>query len=383
MTRFSRKDILDALFDDYFMRHEGFIIVRLVRPFGHKVSTRFFPNLEILGKERYGPEDNVFFGVCPREKMKPGIESIRYVTALWAGLDMGPDGYSGRQRNFSHPSHAAKAIRSFPLAPSIIVESGRGLHLYWLLTAVTQISDLERIQGLLKNLNAYFQCTKEVGIDAMLRLPGTTNAKIPGEALDCHVKYLNAEFRYDLQQFEELNLTAGRPHFPTPVEEPPPEERASAGVDAGAAASTREGYPDEPTIDSAEVDEYLAQDRAREEYSGKMPAATVQPTAPSETDRAAQPARPVATQEQPTRPPAEPTPEVDPEPPPAAPATKTIQLAVTTQELSDSDVEILTEESPHEFADRIADRIVERLKAELIDDLIEKLIQRLTPGKMT
>ena len=37
-------------------------MVKLIRPFGHKTSTRFFPNMEILAKERYDKEDNVFFG---------------------------------------------------------------------------------------------------------------------------------------------------------------------------------------------------------------------------------------------------------------------------------------------------------------------------------
>lgn len=396
MSRFSRKDILEALFDEYFLKHEGFIIVKLIRPFGHKTSTRFFPNLEILAKERYGRDDNVFFGICPREKMKPGVESIRYITALWAGLDLGPDGYSGRKQHFTHPSHAAKAIRSFPLAPSVIVESGKGIHLYWLLDDVVPITDFGRVGRLLDTLNTYFQCTQPVGIDSMMRLPGTVNAKTSGNALDCYVKYLNTGFRYNLEQFDELHLAT-----PTTGPSPPADTRQVAPdpppvvVDSGAQPGPPEPVAEEPTIDAEEVEEYLAQDKAREQYSGRIPTPDPQEEAPAELVRVVMD----VTRDQPQEvgeelpseetdnfalePSTDETLDIPAQPPPMEPPARPSNMAKITQELSDSDVEILTDESPHEFADRIADRIVERLKAELIDEIIERLVDRLTPGKMT
>ena len=146
------------------------------------------------------------------------------MTALWVGLDLGPNGYSGKKQHFAHPSQAAKAIRSFPLAPSIIVESGRGIHLYWLLKGVVEITNFEEFARLLVRLNTYFQCLKEVGVDSMMRLPGTVNAKLPGEAFDCYVKYLNIEFRYSLEEFQQLNLAVpaleSRPPAKSPEAEP-------------------------------------------------------------------------------------------------------------------------------------------------------------------
>ena len=59
-------------------------------------------------------------------------EHIRFATALWAGIDVGPGGYSGLNNHFADLPEARKAIESFPISPSIIVQSGRGLHLYWL-----------------------------------------------------------------------------------------------------------------------------------------------------------------------------------------------------------------------------------------------------------
>jgi hypothetical protein len=75
---------------------------------------------------------NVFFGVCPRPdlhvKTRGGRETfdcafqIRIVVTLWADLDHCP------------PDEAVERCRAAGLPrPSIIVSSGNGTHLYWLL----------------------------------------------------------------------------------------------------------------------------------------------------------------------------------------------------------------------------------------------------------
>jgi hypothetical protein len=209
-SRLTRKDFLEALFHRYFAKREGFILVRAVRHLDHKISTRFFPNTELLSREPYQDGQHVYFGICPRESMKPDWRHIRYLVALWAGMDLTSEGYSGRNRFFFGHSQAAKAIRSFPLPPSIIVESGWGVHLYWLLKDVTEIRDPAPVEALLRRINSYFQCGAEIGIDSVLRLPETVNCKHPSHCVECRVKYINQDFCYDLEDFENLNLgTAG------------------------------------------------------------------------------------------------------------------------------------------------------------------------------
>jgi hypothetical protein len=212
MKKFTRKDFLETLFQDYFRTREGFIIVRTVRSLDLKVSTRYFPNVELLSKETYSEDQHVFFGCCPRESMKPGKQYIKYAVALWAGLDLGPEGHSGKQVYFYGQPQAAKAVRSFPLPPSIIVESGWGLHLYWLLREVTPITNVDEFDSLLTALSDYFQCKTGSTADALLRLPDTVNCKIPSHHVNCGVKYINQDFRYDIQDFLSLNLGgASRP----------------------------------------------------------------------------------------------------------------------------------------------------------------------------
>lgn len=203
-STFSRGEFLEALFGEHFRRFEGFILVMSSRHLEHQVNSRFYPRVEALDRQVYADDQSVFFGVCPRAKMKTGPEGVRHVSSLWAGLDFEPDGYSGRESYFKHLSLAALAVRRFPLTPSIIVESGRGLHLYWLLDELAEVDDVAYLEGLLGNINEYFLCRRRVGVDSLLRLPGTANGKVGLEPLLCKVKYLNTDIRYELEDFERV-----------------------------------------------------------------------------------------------------------------------------------------------------------------------------------
>jgi hypothetical protein len=220
MPKFTRKDFLEALFDDYCRENGGFIMVRSsARPFV-KTSTRYYPNVDGLCREQYSEEQHVYFGACPRERMKADREYIRYATALWAGLDVGPDGYSGRDKHFFNDRQALAALRSFPRPPSIIVKSGRGMHLYWLLERMMEIEDPEGFEAMLRRISDYFQCTTDVGIDAVLRLPETFNPKNQAQIFTTEIIHLDPSCRYELTDFEGLDLRIIVPSKRAP--KPPP-----------------------------------------------------------------------------------------------------------------------------------------------------------------
>ncbi len=211
VARFTRKDFLEAIFSQYYKEHRGFILVKSFKRGDPKMSTRYFPNIDILAKEHYGEERDVYFGICPRERMKAEKEHVHYIVALWADLDIGSEGHEEKKTFFEGPQQAARAIRSFPRAPSIIVESGRGAHLYWLLKEVTEISDPERVERILKNIGTHLNCDTDVELDTTLRLPETVNTKIPGKPVNCDVKFINPNFRYTLQDFENLSQRIVQP----------------------------------------------------------------------------------------------------------------------------------------------------------------------------
>jgi hypothetical protein len=223
IARFTRKDFLEALFSQYYKEHRGFILVKSFKRGDPKMSTRYFPNIDILAKEHYGEERDVYFGISPRERMKAEKEHIHYIVALWADLDIGEEGHEEKKVFFEGPQQAAKAIRSFPRAPSIIVESGRGAHLYWLLKQVTEVTDAEKIEKVLRNISDHLNCDTDVSLDTVLRLPETVNTKIAGKPVNCDVKFINPNFRYNLQDFENLSqrVIPAAPTRPAVVPAPP------------------------------------------------------------------------------------------------------------------------------------------------------------------
>lgn len=220
--KFSRGDFLEALFRPYFRENNGFIMVKTVNRNTGKTGTRYFPNIDTLARESYSQEQHTYFGPAPREKMKPDKEHVRFITALWAGLDVGPDGYSGKENHFSTEKQAGAAMRGFPLPPSALVKSGRGVHLYWFLKKVVEVRDPEPLEDILRRINHYFQCHSETGLDSCFRLPGTHNPKSPVHISYCTVEYLDTRVRYDLAQFDDLDLRIVIPKKRPPKVDLPP-----------------------------------------------------------------------------------------------------------------------------------------------------------------
>ncbi len=212
--KFNRMDFLEALFDQYYERRGNFILVRITQSLDKPGEIKYFPSYEKLANAKFADKNHVLFGVCPREKMKPEKEHIRYVTALWAGLDLGPGRFSGSQNYFSSTAELTTAILEFPLRPSIIVRSGQGAHLYWLLKDVMELSKPEALEGLLSLMNKSLRCGSPVGADSLMRLPGTANPGYPGPHNDCYVEFLDPDLRYGGNDFKNLEGRLPKPSLP-------------------------------------------------------------------------------------------------------------------------------------------------------------------------
>jgi hypothetical protein len=352
-SRFSRKDFLEALFGEYVSKGDGFVRVMTMRHMDRRTSTRYFPKLDTLAREQYPDNQHVFFGVCPYENMKPEKTNVRYLVALWAGLDLAADGFSGKGDYFADMSYAAKAVRSFPIPPSVVVESGWGVHLYWLLHEPTEITNVAKVEKLLTAINGYFQCRRDIGIDSMMRLPDTFNAKIPSNVVACTIKYLNNEFRYDLREFETLKSVsvsspASHPGLPAPVAA----QRVQVGDDLGLEVDSPPPVPEHEAHGLSQfVNHELADTRMEPGQvhtdDGRM--VTDTPT-------------PVATAMR------------------AVPGTQAKPLGMDDDD--DETVVVVAESSPDLIAEEIVDKVVARLTSELmdrlVDEIVEKLYQRIT-----
>ncbi len=198
---FTRLDFLTALFGPYYSKNKGFVSVYISSPLNHRVETRFFPSIDSLTTAQFPDDKNVMFGVCPVESMKPSNAKPAFLPGFWAGIDLKPNRYSGKSY-FHTFQTAARAVRCFPLRPSIVVESGTGLHLYWLLYEAIPVVDVVSSERVIKGINRYFACDSPVPLDGRLRLPGThNNVASDGPVEMCRVKFINDDFRYTLEEF--------------------------------------------------------------------------------------------------------------------------------------------------------------------------------------
>jgi len=209
-TKYDRTDFLDALFEERYLSSGSFILVRKTTDLGRTGEVSYYPSIGSLGSARFPDDTHVLFGVCPRAKMKPDVEHIRFVSCIWASLDAGPGCYSGESRHFDDEEQMTEAVDGFPLKPSIIVHSGRGKHLYWLLEEVIEITNLQALETLLSHFNKYFKCEAKVGIDSTLRLPDTGNPRYTGPSGRCYVESLDRNVRYGGTDLRGLNLAEGR-----------------------------------------------------------------------------------------------------------------------------------------------------------------------------
>ena len=140
---------------------------------------------------------NVYFGLCPLSNRPPrgrGNESdVGLLTCFWADLDVASEGHKapkGIARKEYPPTKAAARdlLHEFGLAPTIVVDSGNGLHAYWVLREPIKLADGNRgaVKGvsmavsqklLIKSTIAGYSCDQVGDLARIFRVPGTLNIK--------------------------------------------------------------------------------------------------------------------------------------------------------------------------------------------------------------
>jgi len=195
------KVFLRALFEDILATRGGFIEIRQINN-GQLEKRAFYPAIEDLFKTIDQYRGNIFFGVAPRMQKGGGKKSINYVTSIWTDIDIGEEGHKGRIQ-YQNIEETEKVINASPLKPSIIVDSGHGLHLYWLLrqSEEANVYKIENILDGIKNRLKGDAGTSEIA--HLLRLPGTTNCKIPEKPKEVKIIFIDPLLRYELNDFRQ------------------------------------------------------------------------------------------------------------------------------------------------------------------------------------
>ena len=139
---------------------------------------------------------NIFFGVNPRRAAGVGRKpDVRLCRSIWADMDdVTPEVARWRCKHSKLPQ------------PSILVDSGSGAHLYWLLDAPVEFSDIrvvQRFEAALKRLYRRLGTDATSDVNRLLRLPGfwnTKNARNGDAGSQCVLVACDPQQRYSLDQ---------------------------------------------------------------------------------------------------------------------------------------------------------------------------------------
>ena len=154
----------------------------------HLVETR--QEVDQLAQALTANEWNVFFGVAKytddSSRKKSNVKALK---AFWLDIDCGeakavPNPKTGRPDGYVDQATALTALRSFcrtiGLPKPTIVNSGRGLHVYWPLTSEVTPAAWEPVAARLRDLcNTHGLIVDPVVFETarILRIPGTLNFK--------------------------------------------------------------------------------------------------------------------------------------------------------------------------------------------------------------
>jgi len=137
-------------------------------------------------------KQNLYWGVAARKSDENGTEAnCQHLAALYADLDFSK----------TPETEARERLAQTPLSPSLIVNSGGGLHVYWFLREPLDVQHEQPrlwLQRLATYLHADPQCAEPARV---LRVPGTKNYKYdPPRAVT--VESFAPDKRYNLGDFD-------------------------------------------------------------------------------------------------------------------------------------------------------------------------------------
>ncbi len=194
------QEFLEALFPDL---KDEFIEVRLIHSTNKPVQTHFYSSIkELIAHQSIIDECsksfNIYFGVCPRSKKEGNKQSVKIVWCLWADLDA-KDFTGGKQEILDR-------LKSFPIPPTIVVDSGNGFHVYWRLKeafAINTTEDITKIEAYLKALcQALNGDQASAELARVLRLPGTLNHRNPESLKPVILLEFNPDQQCNLGDFD-------------------------------------------------------------------------------------------------------------------------------------------------------------------------------------
>jgi hypothetical protein len=170
---------------------EGFVEIRSIPP-GN--NDRFWIPVNNIKIPKLPDGKNTYFGVATRRQGKGTKQDILEIPSVWVDIDF----------KDVPLIEAETRLKDFPLEPTIIIHSGGGWHLYWMLKEPATPEDINLVEDVNRRIATYFS-GDSAAADAsrILRLPGTMNVKYDPPRL---VKSVSSDpdLEYNLSDFADF-----------------------------------------------------------------------------------------------------------------------------------------------------------------------------------
>ena len=188
------------------------------------LKTEFFPANEpsafMEAVEKYKNEQ-VYFGLGLRSRVIPdGKRGTREDISSISIIGMDIDIYDSKKPQKSLPKTREEAINllnNFALPPSMIIDSGTGLHSYWFLNETISIDSDEKreeAQELVRNFYGGFavfakpyEFDSTFDLTRILRVPGTLNLKDPHEPKVVKVLLEDETRAYSVEEIKSVGFS--------------------------------------------------------------------------------------------------------------------------------------------------------------------------------
>ena len=158
----------DAFFRELYQGCDGLVELRALP----STERQFLEIDDVAGMEGFLADhrhENCFNGIATRRSTASGkLENCLHLPALWADIDF----------KDTPEDDARKRVAEAPVRPSATIQSGGGLHLYWLMKECVELSRAAEVKAILKRLPSYFKADyQSAELARVLRSPGSLSYK--------------------------------------------------------------------------------------------------------------------------------------------------------------------------------------------------------------